>query len=180
MKGDDYATLDTPPNHHLFNALSNNQLGQRSPLLDRRQRGSSNSGPVFNFNIPNEFAQLLRPPAPAVSAAIPVNPVPVPMPALAPTLVPAAHNLIAHVPVSNLVLLIPADRVSGPELLLDNFCLKYGLTESVRNKLDENGYSGSHTFQYAEWSDLKDAGLKAGEVAQLKHAILKWSIPRGA
>jgi len=76
--------------------------------------------------------------------------------------------------------LIPADHALGPMLSLDDFCKTYLLTDGVRTKLDDNGYSGSHTFQYAEWKDLKsDAGLKAGEIAQLKHAISIWSIPRG-
>lgn len=56
-------------------------------------------------------------------------------------------------------------------MTLEDFCTAYKLTESVRIKLDENGYAGSHTFRYAEWKDLKEAGLKAGEVAQMKHAV---------
>ena len=76
--------------------------------------------------------------------------------------------------------LIPADRAPGPMLSLDDFCKAYLLTDGVRTKLDENRYSGLHSFQYAEWKDLKsDAGLRAGEIAQLKHTISTWSIPRG-
>jgi len=76
--------------------------------------------------------------------------------------------------------LIPADCAPGPMLSLDDFCKTYLLTDGVRTNLDDNGYSGSHTFQYTEWKDLKsDAGLKAGEIVQLKHAISIWSIPRG-
>jgi hypothetical protein len=168
LKGPTVATLDTPPNHHLFNAISNNQLGQLSPLIERRQRGNSNgsaAAPVINFNIPAEVIQLLRPSA---APATPVAPATPNQPLAAPTAFLASDTLI------------PADRTPGPELSLDNFCKIYHLTDGVQTKLDDNGYSGSHTFQYAEWKDLKsDAGLKAGEIAQLKHAISIWSIPRG-
>ena len=75
-------------------------------------------------------------------------------------------------------MLIPGDCVPGPDMLLAEFCVAHRLTDGVRNKLDENGYSGSHTFQYAQWEELKEAGLKAGEIAQLKHAIVTWSILR--
>jgi len=136
--------------------------------LERRLRGNGNSGPVINFNIPNEVVQLFRPAAPAVPPTIP---------APAPALAPALH---INLPADSLdsVSLIPADRIPGPEFSLDEFCLKYNVTDRVRNKLDENGYSGSHTFQYAAWNDLKEAGLKTGELAQVKHALLRWTLPR--
>jgi hypothetical protein len=160
------ATLDMPPNHHMFNAISNNHLGQMSPLLERRQRGNSTNGsaPVFNFNIPNNVFQIFKPPA-----AVPVMPVQGTAPALV--------TPIAHIPpqLSLTENLVSADRVPGPELPLEEFCRMYRLTDGVQNKLDENGYSGTHTFPYAEWKDLRDAGLKAGEIAQLKHAISVWS-----
>lgn len=75
-------------------------------------------------------------------------------------------------------MLIPGDRMPGPDMPLAEFCLAHRLTDGVRNKLEENGYSGSHTFQYAQWEELREAGLKAGEIAQLKHAIVTWSILR--
>lgn len=116
---------------------------------------------------------MLRPsaalptPIPAASAA------PLPATPIQPVAPLASQPLIAS------DMLIPINHLPGPELSLDNFCKTYCLTDSVRKKLDENGYCGSHTFQYAEWKDLKsDAGLKAGEIAQLKHAITMWSTPR--
>lgn len=74
-------------------------------------------------------------------------------------------------------MLLPTDRVSGPHLTLDEFCMLYSLSESVKRKLDENGYSGAHTFQFVELQDLKDGSFKAGEIAQLKDAISQWSLP---
>jgi hypothetical protein len=175
LKGPTIATLDTPPNHHLFNTISNNQLGQLSPLLERRQRGNSTgsaAAPVINFNVPAEFIQLFHPPAAPAATPLATAAAAAPAAPIQP-LAPPAFLMVSNT-------LIPADRAPGPTLSLDDFCKTYLLTDGVRTKLDENGYSGSHTFQYAEWKDLKsDAGLKAGEIAQLKHAISIWSIPRG-
>jgi hypothetical protein len=150
----------------LFNTISNNHLGQMSPLLECRQCGNStnSSAPVFNFNIPNDVFHMFKPPA-----SVPVTP----LQATAPALV----TPIAHIPpqLSVTETLVSANRVPGPELSLDEFCRMYRLTDGIRNKLDENGYSGTHTFPYAEWKDVKDVGLKPGEIAQLKHTISVWS-----
>ena len=75
-------------------------------------------------------------------------------------------------------MLISGDCTPGPDMSLAEFCLAHCFMEGVHNKLEENGYSGSHTFQYAQWEGLQEAGLTAGKVAQLKHAIMMWSILR--
>jgi len=59
---------------------------------------------------------------------------------------------------------------------LAEFCEAYKLTDDVQRKLKENGYSGTHIFQYTEWKELKDAGLKAGEITQMKHTLFSWSL----
>lgn len=168
MKGADIATIDKPPSHHLFDAISSNHLGQASPLLERRQRANAASTPAIptqiQFNASPELLQLLRPAAAHVPAV-----------ALAP-----AVEIVAPTPaqVDGLVSsdsLIPHGRDPGSQMTLEDFCTAYKLTESVRIKLDENGYAGSHTFRYAEWKDLKEAGLKAGEIAQMKHAVELWT-----
>ena len=175
LKGEEFASLSAPPNHPLFRNLPSNQLGQLSPLLERRLQGkNSNAAPtsVINFNIPPEVVQLLRP-IPAAPELVTGN-----------LLAPAP--IVPHVPLAvnppmyagTTGMLIPGDRVPGPDMSLADFCVAHRLTDGVRNKLDENGYSGSHTFQYAQWEELKEAGMKAGEIAQLKHAIVTWSILR--
>lgn len=63
-------------------------------------------------------------------------------------------------------ILIPTDHLPGPEVSLSDFCKMYCMTDGIQNKLDETGYYGSYTFQYAEWKNLKsDVGLKAGDIA---------------
>jgi len=91
--------------------------------LECRLQGNSNSGPVINFNIPNEVIQLFRPAAPAIPATIPVS-----VPALAPAL-----HIPFNLPADSLdsASLIPADRVPGPEFSLDEFFLKYNVTDCV-------------------------------------------------
>lgn len=173
LKGDQFASLTAPPNHLLFRNLPSNQLGQLSPLLEHHlQAKNSNTSPtsVINFNIPPEVVHLLRP--------IPATPEPMNLLAPAPMIIPQVPALPVTLPmyVGTTGMLIPRDRVPGPDMSLAEFCLAHRLTDGVRNKLDENGYSGSHTFQYAQWEELKEAGLKAGEIAQLKHAIVTWSI----
>lgn len=175
LKGEEFASLTAPPNHPLFRNLPSNQLGQLSPLLERRlQAKNSNASPasVINFNIPPEVVHLLRP--------IPATPEPINLLAPAPIIpqVPLPVTLPMYAGLGTTGMLIPRDRVPGPDMSLAEFCLAHRLTDGVRNKLDENGYSGTHTFQYAQWEELKEAGLKAGEIAQLKHAIVTWSILR--
>ena len=80
---------------------------------------------------------------------------------------PAAPAALT-VQVSNSHMLLPHDCIPGTRLSLTEFCALYDLTENVRTRLDENGYNGSHTSRFAELQDLKDAGLKAGEIAQMK------------
>ena len=169
LKGDEFATVTAPPNHPLFRNLPTNQLGQLSPLLERHlQAKNTNTSPtsVINFNIPPEVVHLLRP------QAVPAIPGPTNALAPAPLILP---HVAAPAYSGTTGMLIPGDRVPGPDLTLAEFCLAHRLTDGVRNKLEENGYSGSHTFQYAQWEELWEAGLKAGEIAQLKHAILMWS-----
>jgi hypothetical protein len=151
-----------------------------SALLERRVRVNAQSAPPpvaptmnFNLNIPAEIATLLRPQAQAQVHAPPLPVVDTPAgPACDPGLV------LQPLPVVSNTMLVPSDRLPGPELSLADFCSKYGLTNGISQKLNENGYAGSHTFEYASWDEMRDAGLKSGEIAQLKHAISKWSTAR--
>jgi hypothetical protein len=149
-------------------------VGQVSALLERRARSNTQLAPLptaptmnFNLNIPAEIVTLLRPHAPPPAAdtqLIAQDPGPVLQP----------------LPVVSNTMLISSDRLPGPELSLADFCSKYGLTNGISQKLDENGYAGSHTFEYASWDEMRDVGLKSGEIAQLKHAIMKWSGSRNS
>jgi hypothetical protein len=151
LKGPGTATLYKPPLHYLFNALNNNQVGQVSALLEQRvcpntQLPSLPAAPTMNFNlnIPAEVAMLLCPHALLPAADTPVSTAHDPGLVLRPLLV-----------VSN-TMLVSSDRLSGPELSLADFCSRYSLTASISQNLDENGYAGSHTFEYASWNEIRD------------------------
>jgi len=97
----------------------------------------------------------------------------------APTIVPHVPAPAAPTYSGTTSMLIQGDRIPGPDMTLTNFCVAHRWMEGVCSKLEENGYSGSHTFQYAQWDKLQEAGLKVGEILQLKHAIATWSLPQG-
>jgi hypothetical protein len=108
---------------------------------------------VVNFNIPPEvFAMFRAPPA-----------------------IPVPSTPVASTSASAVLMLLPPGGMLGPRLSLEEFCMTYDVSDGVRKRLDENGYNGSHMFCYAEIQDLKDAGFKAGEIAQLKDAISRWA-----
>ncbi|PPR01957.1 hypothetical protein CVT24_011106, partial [Panaeolus cyanescens] len=152
IKGTTFTDINMPLNHHLFNTLSKNQLGQANPLSEHCQRGSSgNNGPVINFNIPSEVVQLFCPgslataPISVPNAIAPASAEPVPV-----LLAPAATVLSNFVAITSTPdSLIPANHIPGPDLELSEFCVQYKVTECVQDKLGKIGCLGSHTFQYA-------------------------------
>ena len=73
--------------------------------------------------------------------------------------------------------LLPLARTAGPSLTLEDFCSQYQVDLGVRQKLFEEGYKTSHHLQYATVSELKEAGFRIGEIASLKGAFARWSIP---
>ncbi|KIJ92269.1 hypothetical protein K443DRAFT_113827, partial [Laccaria amethystina LaAM-08-1] len=141
LKGEEFASLTAPPNHQLFRNLPANQLEQLIPLLKcRLQAKNSNTSPtsVINFNIPPQFVQLLCP--------VPTTPAPTNLLAPAPTIVPHIPAPATPAYSGTTGMLIQGDRIAGPDMTLADFCVVHRLTEGVCSKLEENRYSGSHTF----------------------------------
>lgn len=149
----------------MLNAISNNHLGQMSVLIKFCQHGNTSNGsaPVISFKIPNNVFYLSKPPA-----VVPIMPIQGTTPSLV--------TPIALIPPQPSVTetLVSTDHVSGPKLLLEEFCRMYHLNDGVQNKFDEDGYSGTNTFPSTEWKGLREAGLKVGKITQLKHAISAW------
>ena len=75
MRGEDYSTIDQPPNHHLFDYSSDNT--KLTPLLRKRledaksTNAATNAAPTINFSIGKELVDLLRPAPPLQVAAFP-------------------------------------------------------------------------------------------------------------
>jgi hypothetical protein len=153
-----------PPNHKLFDTKKLSPvLQQRKAALDAQSAAASsasNSG-IRNLSIADLVA-LIRPPAPAM------NPYPYMQnpPPPAPLLVTPASDM-----------LLPPSHSIGPSMLLATFCFKYNITKVVQKKLDDEGYTDAHLLQYVSVAELKEAGFKNGEIASLKYAVSKWSVP---
>lgn len=75
------------------------------------------------------------------------------------------------------LLLIAASHAVGPDVSLANFCAQYGVGDGVQDKLLAEGYTSAGLLEYVTAADLKEVGLKLGEIAALKHAVAKWSVP---
>jgi hypothetical protein len=90
MRGEDFASIDQPPNHRLFDY--NSDYTKLTPLLRKRledsktanaaSTGNAAPAPTINFSIGKELVDLLRPPPPlqvsADSQAPPVYTAPPP------------------------------------------------------------------------------------------------------
>ena len=74
-------------------------------------------------------------------------------------------------------MLLPPSHLIGPSMLLATFCFEYNITEVVQKKLDDEGYTDAHLLQYVSVAELKEASFKNGEIASLKYAVSKWSVP---
>ncbi|KAG1747363.1 hypothetical protein EDB19DRAFT_1631060, partial [Suillus lakei] len=161
-KDNDLADLETPPNHPKFNFIPGRKSGV-SPLLQRRlaERNQPTTGhassPVINFNIPPDLIALFRPPGEIHD-------------------VQNVNNAPTATITSDQASLMPAGAQLGPDLSLDDFCAQYSLSDDIRSKLHENGYTGTETLSFIIVVELKEMGFKFGEVAAMKAALRRWSI----
>ena len=73
--------------------------------------------------------------------------------------------------------LLPEYSTTGPSLPLQEFCTQFDVSKAVCHWLKEEGFTSSCTFQYIAIDDLKEMKFKLGEIASLKDAVARWSIP---
>ena len=78
-------------------------------------------------------------------------------------------------PVSDM--LLPLSHSVGLSAPLAAFCSQYNIADAVQKKLADEGYTDAHLLQYVSIAELKEAGLRNGEIASLKYAVAKWSVP---
>lgn len=113
--------------------------------------------PIFNVVLPNNpFGPY--PGQPLAPAAPPPGPAGV---------VPAPPALLSAP-------LLPPGLAPGPRMNMDVFCQVYNLGGSILSRLRENAYSGTHAFPYMTGDELMALGFKAGELIDLKEAIMEW------
>ncbi|KAG2355083.1 hypothetical protein BDR07DRAFT_1427233 [Suillus spraguei] len=128
-KDDSLTNMESPPNHHKFNMIPGQQVNELSPLLQRRLANhnqpiaSNSAAPVFNFNMPPELLNVFRP----------TNIQPTEERHAPPTM-QDQHSLLQ-----------PGSR-HGPDLSLDGFCTSYNLSDAIRTRLHENGYTSAETL----------------------------------
>lgn len=154
LRGETYATLETPPNNKHFDA------GQAiSPVLKQRLKANAAaaaaapvvaSAPVFNFSIGNEVARLFNPGAPVIERT--------------PTAPAAASST-----------LLPSNRVPGPDIPIDDFCQQHQLDNDIRQKFKDNRYKNARTLRFVSLGELKEMGFLPGEIGELRDAVEKWS-----
>jgi hypothetical protein len=163
LKGEAHATLEKPPNHKLFDGSQ-----QLSPVLQRRldaQNAKSNapnapSAPVFNFTIGNELVDLFRPSRPA----------PAPQHAPAAPLAPA-YDLQCPT-------LLHSSRSPGIDMPLTEFCMVYDLGPGLLEKFHDNSYKDARVLRFVTIADLKEMKFQLGEIAALRDAVERWSVPK--
>ncbi|KAJ7024997.1 hypothetical protein C8F04DRAFT_1400862 [Mycena alexandri] len=159
LKGSNFADENKPPNDKLFDGISTDSLGARSPLLQRRlelqnQRNAppAPSMPQITINLPDMMRQQFQPPPP-----LPLQPA---LPALTHESVP---------------MLVPHPLVPGPKLDINVFCQNYNLDPEIAARFLEHKYRTTDSFRYIEVKELKELGFAAGEIAELRAAIAAWA-----
>jgi hypothetical protein len=163
LKGDDYATLEQPPSHRLFNtsAAMSPILLQQKAAQDAKNTAAPPPPSGLNISV-LELATLMHQGFPPLPYAYPYPP----QPQLPPPLTPGPS-----------LTLLPASRDIGPSLTLEDFCNQFDLPQTICAKLRDEGFTGSRPLQYVAISDLKEMGFKFGEIALLKDAVACWSLP---
>jgi hypothetical protein len=161
LKGEEFATINKPPNNELFDRLSPQALAARSPLLQRRldlnKKAAVNNAPQININFPPEFVGLFgRPHAPA----------PAPTPIAAPA--PAANGP---------AMLIPPSAAAGPSLSVEDFCVQYDLDDDISARFRQFRFKKTDSFAYIMLAQLTTMEFMPGEIAEIQVAVAQWSVP---
>ncbi|KAF7354461.1 hypothetical protein MVEN_01135300 [Mycena venus] len=168
LKGEEFATINKPPNNELFDKLDLRALAARSPLLHRRlelnqqKAAAVNNTPQININFPPELVGLFGRPA---------APDPAPAAAATPATVPRAA------PASDVPMLISPGVDCGPSLSIEAFCALYDLDDDICARFKQFKFKKTDSFRYISLHQLDKMEFMAGEVAELQVAIAKWTVP---
>jgi hypothetical protein len=169
MKGEDFASIDQPPNHRLFDY--NSDSTKLTPILRKRLEDSkaanaaapANMAPTINFSIGKELVDLLRPSPPvqvaADALAPPVYTAPLPQ-----------KSFDIDCPT-----MLQANRKPGLDMTLKAFCLTYELDDAIRDRFKEHRYKHARMFRFLTVKDMEMMKFLAGEIAEVRDAIDRWS-----
>jgi hypothetical protein len=72
--------------------------------------------------------------------------------------------------------LLPAGTRLGPEMSITTFCHdNCSRNPAVEVTLSRNNYTSTDAFEYLQVDELKEMGLKGGDIAALRGAVAKWA-----
>jgi len=120
--------------------------------------------------IVREKAPPQQPPVPPINIILPSNYQPAP--ATLPATVPSGSATSGG--------LIPELHNEGPRIDMATFCAIYCIPDDIHQRLRENKITGTHAFSQITVTDLKDMGLKLGEIIDLKQAVKDWATPESS
>ena len=179
LNHDAIASLDVPPNHRLFDV----QPTRLSPVLQRRlenQNKAAPAAPVFNLTIGADVVELLRGTARAPAPPDPAAPAPPYQDILAqpPIAIPPPNPPNRPVPAYDLKCptLLQPTRLPGVDMTITEFCVQYGLCESMVQKFNTHGYERARVLRFLTVDDANGIRLRLGEIAELRDAIKRWSV----
>lgn len=158
LKGDGIATVVKPPHHKLFDSRASAISPVLQRWLDTQNTKSSPSAPVFNFTIGNEVVDFFRPQVPVITA-MPLAVAPAPSD---PTCTSLLHP----------------SCMQGMDMPLNEFCAKYDLGNAIHAKFAQNAYKEARFLRFVTIPELKEMGFQLGEIAALRDAVERWSLPR--
>ena len=72
--------------------------------------------------------------------------------------------------------LLQINRKPGLDMTLDAFCLQYELDDGIKDRFKENRYKFARMFRFLTIKDLEAMKFWAGEIAEIRDAIDRWSV----
>jgi len=152
-----------------------------SPVIQHRldaQKAKANAtsttsnAPVINFNIGKELVEIFHPTRPTSTVPAPaVEPL---LPAFITKPAPALPVYDLHCPT-----LLHPSRSPGKDMRLTQFYVEYDLSLTILKKLHENFYKDARMICFIILEELKAMQFRFSEVAALRDAIDRWSVPNG-
>jgi hypothetical protein len=148
-------TLETPPNHKLFNER------QVSPILQCRLDASKNAAapaPVVNISLRKEISDLFHPIVRSLTAA----------------------SEPSHTPDHNSCYLLPPSHAPGMDMPISEFCDLYALGPDILKKFVSHLYKNVCVLRFVTLVDLKEMGFRLREIAGLRNAVELWLVQRSS
>ncbi|KAJ7598091.1 hypothetical protein C8J56DRAFT_848120 [Mycena floridula] len=153
IKGPNYVTIDRPPSNTTFDELYKSNKPGPSILQQRiaaRNQPPSSSAPIINnhMNFPAELFAAFQ--GPARAAPVPES--------------------------TSSIMLMPSTLALGPKMSIAEFCAAF-CTENpnIVACLIEAHFTSTTALRRIELSQLRDIGLKPGDVAALQDAVEEWA-----